>query len=410
MKEKIGLHIVGGLGDVCLTRKYNAVCGTDLIGKFDVLSIADVYEEQQIKDNDRLDRLFDTIKKYNIKGKIDPKIETVLKNHLLNSINYHQLDQDNPELPSSFFDNVNKNDVIDISVPNKFHLNLVEQVLKKHGHMIVEKPAVHSMDDVTRLRRSITDMNMNGRIIMDAEHYSHYGNVKHYINDFKRISRDKRQGYGLGKINSIELRIEENEGFASERNRGIIEIKKSGGGIWLDTGIHAIAFLRNIGAIIDHSSVNAQPYKSRDAQIQDNKYGETRMDVSFNIQPSKYFSDDCNVSINVAKSCELQHKRFVMHYENGRVEIDIPKKSVNGFNKNGAAIFDHCVPGDAFYHVFEDMRKNIEYNQEPLTSVTKSIENIEDIFLIYGRAKPLIKLKDSKTGPKKNKTSSRLSA
>tara|TARA_B100002003_G_C13933615_1_gene453437 strand:- start:11 stop:808 length:798 start_codon:yes stop_codon:yes gene_type:complete len=257
--------------------------------------------------------------------------------------------------------------------------------------MIIEKPIVHSIEDVTKLRRSLTDKDLKGRIIMDAEHYSHYGNVRTYLTEFEKISRDKEQGYGLGKINSIELRIEENEGFASERNRGTIETEKSGGGIWLDTGIHAIAFLRNMGANIDHQSVDAQPYKSNDPQIQSDKYGETGMKVNFNVQPSKYFSDNCEVSINVAKSCQLQHKRFVMNYENGKIEIDIPKKSVNGFSKSGVSIFDYCIPGDAFYYVFEDIRKNIMYNQEPMTSVTKAIENLEDVFLIYGSAKPLIK-------------------
>ena len=190
MDRKIGLHVIGGLGDVCLTRKYSAIYGTDLIGKFDVLSIADIYQEQQVKSETEIESLFQEIKDSKIKGVIDKDIETIFRQYLLNSINYYQLDPDNPQLPENFFNNVNENDVIDISIPNKFHLGLVEQVLKKHGHMIIEKPIVHSIEDVTKLRRSLTDKDLKGRIIMDAEHYSHYGNVRTYLTEFEKISRD----------------------------------------------------------------------------------------------------------------------------------------------------------------------------------------------------------------------------
>jgi len=396
MEKKIGLHIVGGLGDVCLTRKYSAIYGTDLIGKFDVLSIADVYDEEQIKNETEIRDLFKFIRASKIKGNFDENIEITLRQFLLNSIDYFQLEEDNPVLPNRFFENVNKNDIIDISIPNKFHLRLVEQVLKKHGHLIIEKPVVHSLDDIMQLESSLRNTNLEGRKIMDAEHYSHYGNIREYIRNFKLISKDEKYGFGLGKINKIELAIEEREDFGSERNSGIIEIEKSGGGIWLDTGIHSIAFLRNIGAKIDLSSVGAQPYKSHDERIQEGKYGETGIEVSFNVEQGEFFSSECRVDISVAKCCQLHNKRFVMHYENGRVEIDISKKSTNGFNKKGDSIFDCCIPGDAFYHVFDDMRKSIVHDEEPLTSIDKAICNLKDIFLIYGRAKELIKLEYGK--------------
>lgn len=399
MANKIGLHVVGGLGDVSLTRKYPALYQSDLTKSFEVCSIADIYDWERVKDEHAIYELLSEIERLRLKGKFNTDVRTIFKNSLLHSIKYYQLDKDNPRLPKSFFDAIEPRDVVDISVPNNLHLPLARQVLDYGGNLLVEKPLCSSLEGALRFRDHISRLNLNGRILTDAEHYSHYGNIKEFYSNFRRFMYDNGGGFGLGKIRGINLFIEEDEDFSSERNRETINREKSGGGMWLDTGIHALSFLKSIKAVIDHDSVEAHPYKSPDPNIQDEKYGETSMEVSFDVISNDYFFHECHAHISIGKGFQRKNKRFVLDYEKGRVELDMSERSLHVFDRNNFKIFNSTFHKDAFYHVFDDVRRCIQYNEIPFTSISKAIRNVVDVFLIYNKAHPLV-YKKSENGKK----------
>lgn len=389
--EKIGLHILGGLGDVSLTRKYPMLLQTDLSHYFEIVSIADIYPNERVATSDNIRALLEYIKKQRLKGKFPQDLQTIFENELINSIEYTQLSTEDPILSSEFFARIRPDDVIDVSVPNKMHLPLAKQVLERKGNLLIEKPLCSSLEDAVRFEEQIARLDLNGRVLTDAEHYSHYGNIKMFYNNFQRFSHDTRDGFGFGKITSLYLAIEEDESFESERNQQIIEIAKSGGGIWLDTGIHAISFLKSLGAIIDHNTIEAQPYKSNDPGIQDPKHGETSMEVHFDIFPNEYFAPSCHVSISVGKCFEKKKKLFSVQYEKGRIDLNMTNKSLRAISRNGSEQLNAYLPQDAFYYVFDDLRKSIINKQAPFTSISKALQSVKDVFLIYDRAKPLIK-------------------
>jgi len=389
--KKLGLHIVGGLGDVSLTKKYPVLFQTDLAAQFEIKSIADVYETERVKDGEKLARLLEEIKSKRIKGKFPSDLETIFRNSLQHSIRYFQLDKSNPLLSDNFFDSVEENDIVDISVPNKLHVPLVRQVLMRGGNLLVEKPLCSSLEEAIEFEEKISSLDTNNQILTDAEHYSHYGNIRMFYDNFDRFSKDNAGGFGLGSIKSIHIAIKEDEDFNSERNKEMIEISRSGGGMWLDTGIHAISFLRCIGATIDHDSVHAQPYKSSDKNIQEDKYGETSMCASFNLLPNKHFSPDCYVKIEVGKCFPKKEKRFTLNYQNGRLELDMPSRSLSVYDQNNLPVVTSIFSRDAFYYVFDDLRKCATYNEKPFTSIAKALKSTKDVFLIYAKAKPIIK-------------------
>lgn len=384
MNNRIGLGIIGGLGDVSIIRKYPALFKTDLENSFTLLAIADLYQREIVKDKKKFDELIQEIKTKRLKSPMEDVVELFLKTRIANGTEYQQIQ--NNELSTQFLDKI-EGGVLDISTPNKYHVPLIIQGLKKGKcHILFEKPVASSLEEAVELEEFLKTFDLNGRVIMDAEHYSHYGHVKEFIENTRRYAGNK--GFGLGKITGLELSIEEDEGFASQRNRDIINVKKSGGGIWLDTGVHAIGFLRNIGARIDYSAIEAQPFKLDDENIAGAEYGETGMHSVFEILPNKEFAKGCRAEISVAKGAKTKNKKFNIKYESGRAEIDIGAKKLSLYSK-GSLIYESVHPQDAFYGVFDGVRKAVMYNQTPLTSCDKAIANVKDVFIVYSKSKPI---------------------
>lgn len=395
MEEKIHLKVIGGLGDVSLTRKYSAICSNGLKKSFSLESIADIYNSSRLKSENQVEELLNEIGEKRLKGEISPEVKKFLKNRFNQKLNYFQLYKDNPQIPNKFFNKNHEKTVVDISAPNKYHLPLARQILTKSNyHILIEKPVTASIEQAIDLEQLLNQTNhrTNQRILMDAEHYSHYGNIMYYLYNLKSFCDDSLGNYGLGKIKKFELSIEENEGFKSERNREIIEISKSGGGLWLDTGPHPIGFLRNLGLNMDYNSIQAQPYKCNDPKIANKKYGETSMQVEVDLIPSDttYFLNPCHAKISVGKSFPRKKKMFLVKHENGNVEIDITKKTLSAFNSDREKLFESHFQRDAFYNVFDDLRKSILNKQKPMTSMQKAIANVKDIFMVYSKANQLI--------------------
>lgn len=391
LQEKIKIHFLGGLGDACLVRKYPVILN-ELSNIFEVSSIVDIYRNDEFTNQNKITGLLNVIKTIRLKGTLNSEIESEIISSLSNGrIKYFCIDSVNPIIPSEFLKKIQKGDVIDISVPNKFHVKLAEQILDNtQAHIIIEKPLSASLEEILKFEDYLEMNDFSNRILCDAEHYSHYPNIREYLYYFYRYVNGTNKLNGYGKVKGIELYILENESFNNQRNKDIIDIEKSGGGMWLDTGIHAIAYLRNIGAEIDYDSINAQPYKNKTLyDIQDNRYGENLMDVNFCVHNNSFFSN-CNVRILVGKDPNFQRKKlFVMHHEKGRIELNIAEKSFCVYDNRGVIIENKSFPGDAFYYVFTDLYNSISKNEEPFTSLNKAIQNIKDIFEVYKRSRPL---------------------
>ncbi len=387
--NKISIGSIGGLGDCSITRKYSALCENPLKESFNLEYIADIYPEDIVNNPSKFKALLMDIKKRRLKGKVEERVLDFLKQRGSNGLTYSQLDKKNPRIPFNHFIPKNKNCVMDISTPNEFHFELTKQVLDNSPfHILLEKPAALSFEEALAFEYFLKHRENNGRVIMDAEHYSHYGNVRYYLSHLNEFCNDRLNCYGLGKIKGIELFIEEDERFSSERNREIIEIAKSGGGMWLDTGIHAIGFLRNLGGVLDYNSVEAKPVKCSDPQIQGKKYGETAMLANFNILPNEHIAKKCHVSISVGKGFKSKRKLFLISHEHGKVEINMLYKSICAYHHD-KAIFECKFSEDAFYNVLDDLRKSILYKEKPMTDIYRAIQNVKDVFFIQGKADPI---------------------
>lgn len=381
MSRKVRIAVAGGLGDV-QRRKWAAVYLTELSSRMEFSAIADVYDESRVRDEKRLEDLFDELKTKRFKGKLDPRAEVFIKTGLLTgSTKYFQIDPSNLFLPEEFF---TETDVVDISTPNRFHLDLAKQVIDKGKDLIIEKPVSWNVFEAIELERYSQIHPARGAVRVAADHYSNYENVRYYIDNFRQIVNS------LGRVRGIELFIEEDEDFSSIRNGQIIDKTKSGGGILLDTGIHTLAFLRNIGARIERI-VSATPYKSHDPNIQDERYGETGFEMELELGRSPFFLDRTLAKISVGKCCQEKRKVFQMEHERGRVVMDIVDKTIR-FYRGQKLVQTTRYEEDAFFKMYEELGECVSKRRDPLNSMSRGIENVKDVGLIYSRASPIIKL------------------
>lgn len=395
MQERIlRWHIIGGLGDVSLTRKLVSYCEhADLRDKFKVVTLVDIHPAEDVLNPANFEQLFDTIKQKRLKGSVPIEVEKWLKRSLREgNINYIATQPGQTGLPAEYLRSLGSDDIIDIATPNKFHADLTVQALRhSSAHILVEKPVAMSVSQAEILKKAIKNTDLEGRIVMDGDHYQYYSHINHFIRNFRGYGVNSGEGYGLGKINKVDLSIQDDEDFSSERNRQIIEISKSGLGIWLDMGVHALAFLRNLGAKINMNSVQATRYKIPDERIRDSIYGETAMYASFNLKGDERFEEGCPVSIRVGKAMGRENKYFTLGYQNGSVSIDVKGRSLTAKKYETGIPFvveEKVFDKDAFYHVLNSMYQNVVTGSSPLTTLEKGADNVRDVFEIHARSKP----------------------
>lgn len=395
MQERIlRWNIIGALGDVSLTRKLVSYCEhADLRDKFKVVTLVDIYPEKNVLNPHDFNGLFEEIKEKRLKGSVPIQVEKWLKKSLREgAVEYIYVDPTREGLPADYLRSLGADDVIDIATPNRFHAGFAVQALRhSSAHILVEKPVAMSFSQAEILKKAVQSVNLEGRVVMDGDHYQYYSHINHFIRNFQGYGVNSGRGYGLGKIKGIDLSIQDNEDFSSQRNRDIIDVEKAGLGIWLDMGVHAIAFLRNIGANINLRSVKATRYKIPDERIRDSKFGETAMRVSFNLIGDDSFEGGCPVNIKVGKATGREDKYFVLKYDNGSVMIDVKGrllKAVKSDNGIPIVLEEKLFDRDAFYHVLNSMYNHVVFGTKPLTTLEKGADNVKDVFEIHHRSKP----------------------
>lgn len=381
---KYGLFIFGGLGDVSLTRKIPLLYKTDLRQEISLAGIFDVYPSAALANIESARNVLDDIAKRRLKAPLDDKIkEGLVRDIVSGKIAYFSSSES-----TSFLDGLEhigqfgERAIVDISTPNKTHLKYLEESICKTGaHILIEKPVVSSRSELNGLAQLITKTHLNSgkRILMDAEHYSHYGQVRDYFSKLDEYSSQDK----FGKINKMLIWIKETEGFENQRNRDIINRNISGGGIWMDLGIHAMSFISFLGGNVIADSISALPQKASDQIISEPQYGETSMEVKLNVFGEK-FMDNAAINIGVGKKMLNKRKKICIEHESGHVvDLDFEKRKIAVYSKQGGEpIEERFYKEDAFYYVFKDFLECI-HTQKSRHKFSASMQALENVFNVY---------------------------
>lgn len=390
LDNKYGLFIFGGLGDVSLARKIPLIYNTDLSRDIALSGIFDVYPTKDLKTESGVRNVLGEIISKRLKTPMDSSVEEKLVGDLVSGkIAYFSSRE-----PLSFqkgLDYINRignRAIVDISTPNKTHFKYLEEAIDRtNAHILVEKPVVSSRLELANLSSLLNRSHMGscGRSLMDAEHYSHYGQVRDYFSNFEEYSSPDK----FGRIKQMLIWIKETEGFENQRNRDIINKTLSGGGIWMDLGIHAMSFISFLGGNISQDSIVAFPEKANDEAISAPIYGETSMKVRFNVS-GENFADNAAINIGVGKKLPQKRKKICIEHESGHVvDLDFEKRKIAVYSKEGGEpIEERFYKEDAFYYVFKDFLECVN-TQKSRHNFSASMQALENVFRVYDHAKPL---------------------
>jgi predicted dehydrogenase len=377
-------YVIGIFGDVFLTRKAEFLLFNQIKEKLRFSGGFDIHEPKQVLFEDGLRGLLDTRKKNHLKGKLSEDVEEELVRGMLKGdYQYGFVGATYPRLPASFLVSLTPKDIVDISTPGMHHVNYLIQLIRdSRASILVEKPVVASRGEIAAvecaLRDAQRDGNLEGRVFIDAEHYSHYGVINNLYLLFEKNMVNHGEGYNLGKVKGIKFNIKETEGFDSQRNRDVIDITKSGGGIWRDLGPHVVGPLSRMGVFPDYSTLQTKKEKVDDPRIADSKYGETAMHITFRPNPMEFLTPDCWVKIDVGKAMDEKDKSISLFYEHGKVILNIAERTMTA-QRNGQVIYRLSPTEDPFEHVLNDSVDSVIHSRKPLTTLEEGLRNIEKV-------------------------------
>ena len=391
MIEKVPRYFVIGIfGDVFLTRNAEFLLFNQIRENIRFAWGFDVYNSRQVLSEDGLKELFDSRKKNHLKGKLYERVEEELTRGIIQrDFNYGFVGATYPMLPASFLTSLTPEDIVDISTPGMHHVNYLIQLIRdSKANILIEKPVVTSRGEIAAVEFALKDAkkngNLEGRVFIDGEHYSHYGPLINYGLLFEKNIINSGRGYNLGKIKGIKVSIRETEGFDSQRNRDVIDITKSGGGIWMDLGPHVVGPLRKMGISPDYSTLTTRKEKSKDQRIADKKYGETSMELTFRPKPQEFLTDDCRVKVEVGKDLKERDKSITIFYERGKVVLNIAERTMTA-ERNGQLIYKLFPNEDPFEHVINDAANAVLFRGRPLTTLTEGLRNVSDVLEMYDK-------------------------
>lgn len=375
MSGVIPIHIAGGFGDVTVGRKLKfLLLDPRISSKLGLISILDRYPQVDRIRSDPRDFL-DKVVKPNFKTPVQDEVLDALAERMRGGGIRYYFCGEAGEGVTDFFKESNPGDIIDISTPNLSHLGYLRRAAEEtRAHVIVEKPVVARAEEVEEARRIILGATINNpeRVFVDADHYSHYDLIKHYVDHIAANTT------AFGKIKRIQLELREQEKFESQRNKNVIDKNISGGGLWLDLGPHVLSFLAALGAKINPATVRAQRYKYADPAIADPRYQETRMETAFGVYPSDFIGMGAQVEIAVGKASDTTRKLFRMEHERGNVEINLANKTYLDPSKTVTNI----TLQDPFFNSYMNLVEAVNDGKEPRMPICKSLDTLANLFSI----------------------------
>ncbi len=386
-----GLCQVGYTSEWALVKFFSAMEDSEILDCFALKYICG--KEESIKDakqrllyevgerRKNLSETLDTENEWRAENIMDESINALklLKRLYRNEIKYVQLQDVSNSLPLSIYENRDVH-VVCLFTPNPTHFHYIEDAFKYGKHVLCEKPLVPVIDiegvpdrrNLDGMKKLNEERQNHHPIGFDAEHYSAKKAAKIF---FDKIGEMVKK---YGKITKIEGYLEEKDDPSKERTKFILS-RKNQTGLLTDTGVHLFSMITNIGGEVkDIESAEYGIYPGYDV--------ETYTHVDFKAS-GDYFDGNIPCSFSVEKFIhklkepkERERKEFVLEFENGAtVTVNFSKGRVtdnDGKEWEGRVVYS----GNEYVNILKDLNDAISNREEPITSFTNSIKNLDAIY------------------------------
>jgi predicted dehydrogenase len=377
------LIIQGGLGAVSLLRKLPFLYDQPLSDQIKVSCLVDTYPKDLVKNPAALDSLLTNMENTRLVSKISTKVrENLIGDIATGKLEYFH----SGDLDSIYNFIANSNcPIIDISTPNRTHNPVLKECIKRSSaDILLEKPSACDLEDLSSMQSFLSESQeeLRGRLLFNLDHYLYYANTRQYLDRLEDYISGELlpKNKGLGKVKGIQLKLEETEGFDKQRNRDIINIGKSGGGVSLDLAVHCIQFLDGLGARISFPPRKVISGKIDDPSIQGSEYGETEFYAEF-LTNGENFVSDVPTTISVGKARGQKKKNFYVFHENGVVDLSMDRKELTIYSLCGEKLLKEVYPKDPFQNAYEHFVSCVEDPSKPVkTSLTRSVNALNELF------------------------------
>ena len=244
-----------------------------------------------------------------------------------------------------------KVDIVYIALPNSYHFNWIIKCIEKKKRILVEKPAVVSLNEIVKIKKKLLKKNL---LFVEAFMYRFHPQIKKVI---ELIKKDK-----IGKLISIESTFGKNIMtkkflFGLKINKKInsrsrLFNKELGGGSILDLGCYPASFSLLVASLIPN--INLEKIKLISKR---NEIGPSGIDIEGNIE----------LEFNNEFKCRLSSS-----FKN-----DLGKKTIIFGDKGKLIIEDswHAMQSKIYIEGEENYNIDISYDEDVYSMQIKEISD-----------------------------------
>jgi len=256
-----------------------------------------------------------------------------------------------------------KLDFADITCPPRFHVPMMEKLIKNEVHIICEKPFTLHIRDAENIREKLLH---SGLCFMPCHQYKYSPIWK----EFKTAVDAIRSNSGL-LLQFNVFRMEADPGIGQSRNPWRAAAPENGGGILLDTGIHYLYLLYWMLGIpgkvfarlprLQHAD-----YKCEDTAIVTLEYNRAIAQINVTWAADKRYNDARLISDKTSLYYEGRNT-LVLNGKDGVREITVPDAS------------DKQHYTSLYVNMFNDFADAIEKNEQNVDLIEEAYQSIRII-------------------------------
>lgn len=361
-----------GSGEVILEYVYPALKQLENEG---IIKLTSIIEKDCL--GSRINKLDSRSKKYPLEKKSCDDLIGRLKKSEKDEEYLKYIEYNGQGLPNNLKDYV---DIIYLATPTNVRSELINVFAKQGVSLAIEKPLARTRGEINEVLDIIRRNNIKA---ICTEHYSYKAPSLELFENFD----DKTKNFQ--KIKSIEGILEEKDFLESERYEWVLDPSISGGGVWLDTGVHMMHLLYLAGAKMTNV-ISAKSYKYQfPTGDKRNEYvkSETSADVFFNIEGNNgNVAPNAFAHIRVGKCMKEPQKYFKISFEKGEVFLDFENNSISYTDRSGSKtkFTDKKLPKiRPYYNSLYAFVNYINGREAPPTILPLVKESTDAVYRVY---------------------------